>query len=224
MTRPRRLNIDAFRKKRVGADDDVDGAVGEAFLGLLRLGRGDQARKPADVQRKAVKPLDEVRVMLPGEQRGRADQRDLPAGHRHDERGAQRDLGLAEPDVAAHQPVHRLAGFEVLEHVGDRPVLVVGLLIGEAVDEGGVAASGFGDHAGARGAHRGDLDELARNLADPLLHPRLAPLPRLAAEAVERDALALAAVAGQQLDVLDRDVELVAARIFERDAVVRRPC
>ena len=44
---------------------------------------------------------------------------------------------------------------------------------------------------------------------------------RFAAEAVERHALALAAVAGQKLDILDRDVELVAAGIFERHAVVR---
>ena len=109
--------------------------VGEPFLGLLGLGRGHEAREPPDVDRESVQALDEVREMLPGEQGGRADQRDLLARHRHHERGAERDLGLAEADIAAHQPVHRLAGFEVLEHVLDRPVLVVGFLIGEAVDE-----------------------------------------------------------------------------------------
>src|SRR6185312_3291906 len=46
-------------------------------------------------------------------------------------------------------------------------------------------------------------------------------LPSLAAEAVQADPLALASVAAEELDILDRDVELVAARIFERDAVVR---
>src|SRR5205085_8722456 len=54
------------------------------------------------------------------------------------------------------------------------------------------------------------------------LHPRLATLPSLAAEAVEHDTLALAAVASQQLDILDWKVELIPARIFQRDAVVRR--
>ena len=129
------LEVDALGEERVGADDDVDRAVGEAFLGLLRFGRRDQPRQPPDVDREALKPLDEIRVMLAREQRRRADQRDLLAGHRHDEGGAQRDLGLAEADVAADQPVHRLAGFEVAEHVLDRAVLVVGFLVGEAVDE-----------------------------------------------------------------------------------------
>ena len=103
----------------------------------------------------------------------------------------------------------------------DRAVLVVGFFVGEAVDECGVARVGFGDHAGAGGAQRCDLDQLSGDLADPLLHPRLAPLPRFAAKAVERDAFAVASVAAQKLDILDRDIELVAARIFERDAIVR---
>ncbi len=66
-------------------------------------------------------------------------------GHRRDEGGAQRDLGLAEADIAAHQPVHRLACLEIAEHVLDRAVLVVGLLIGEAVDELRVVRVGLGD-------------------------------------------------------------------------------
>ena len=62
--------------------------------------------------------------------------------HRHllavgdrDERRAQRDLGLAEADVAAHQPVHRLAGGHVVDHRLDRRRLVGRLLEAEAVGE-----------------------------------------------------------------------------------------
>ena len=106
--------------------------------------------------------------------------------------------------------------------VGDGAVLVVGLLIGEAVGEGGIAGVGLGDRAGAQRALGGDLDQVAGDRADPLLHPRLAPLPGLAAEPVERHALAVAAVARQDVDILDRHVELVAAGIVERDAIVRR--
>ena len=52
--------------------------------------------------------------MLLGEQRGRA--QDAPGSRRRPRRrGAQRHLGLAEADVAAHQAVHRLA----CDHVGD---------------------------------------------------------------------------------------------------------
>ena len=110
-------------------------AVGEAFLGLLRFGRRDQPRQSPDLDREAVEALDEVACNAGGRAGWSGDQRDLPARHRRDEGGAQRDLGLAEADVAADQPVHRLACFEVVENVLDRAVLVVGLLIGKAIDE-----------------------------------------------------------------------------------------
>ena len=222
MTRPSFLNLTAFAEDRVRADHDVDLTGLQVFPGLLRLGRGHQPRQPADADREAVQPLDEIPIVLAGEQRGRSDYRDLHARHCGDEGGPQRDLGLAEADVAANQAVHRLARLEVGEHFLDRAVLVVRFLIGEAIDELRIGAVRLDDGAGPRGPHRGRLDELARNLADPLLHPRLAPLPCFAAETVERHAFALAAVAGQQVDILDRNVELVAAGIFERDAVVRR--
>ena len=129
-------------------------AVFEPFPGLLRLGRRDQPRQAADLDREALEALDEIRVMLAGEQGGRATSATCMPGHRRDEGGAQRDLGLAEADVAADQPVHRLARAEIVEHVVDRAVLVVGLLIGEAVDERGIAGVRLGDRAGARARAR----------------------------------------------------------------------
>ena len=142
-----------------------------------------------------------------------------------DERGAQRDLGLAEADVAAHQPVHRLAGFEVGEHFLDRAVLVVGFLVGEAVDE--LRDRRVSGSATTPGRVARIAAVLISSPAISRIRSFIRDLRRchaFAAEAVERDALALAAVAGQQFDILDRHVELVAAGIFERDAVVRRPC
>ena len=50
----------------------------------------------------------------------------------------------------------------------------------------------------------GDLDELARHLADAVLELGLARLPAGAAEPIELDARILRAVARQQLNVLDR--------------------
>ena len=70
--------------------------------------------------------------MLARQQRGRHHHRDLLAGHRRDEGGAQRHLGLAEADIAADQPVHRPAGLEILQHVGDGGELVLGLRVREA--------------------------------------------------------------------------------------------
>ena len=107
-------------------------AVGEALLDLLQVGVRDQARGLRDLHRKAAEALGEGLVVLARQQRGRHDDRDLLAADRGDEGGAQRDLGLAEADVAADQPVHRLAGAEIVEHGVDRAQLVLGLVIGEA--------------------------------------------------------------------------------------------
>jgi hypothetical protein len=89
--------------------------------------------------------------------------------------GAQRDFGLAEADVAAHQPVHRPAGAEVVQHVGGRLQLVLGLGPGEFVDEGGIALRVGRQRVRRAGrALRCRPQQLVRDLADALLHPRLA--------------------------------------------------
>ena len=61
-----------------------------------------------------------VLVVLLGQQGGRHQHGDLPAGLDGDEGGAHGDLGFAETDVAADHAVHRLVGAHVLEHRLDR--------------------------------------------------------------------------------------------------------
>src|SRR3546814_12209940 len=100
-------------------------------------------------------------------------------------------------------------------------VLIVGFLIGEAVGEGRIGGVLRKQLARTKRALRRGREQFARDLADALLHPRLAPLPRFAAEPVECDAVALAAVAREDVEIFDRDVELVAAGVSERDAVLR---
>ena len=200
--------------------------VGKSLLGRLRLGGRDEARQPPDLDREALEALDEIRDNAGGRAGwwGRPARPAVPAIAATK---AARSATSVLPKPTSPQTSRSigLPASRSPKHVVDRAVLVVGLLIGKAVDESGVAARPVrATTPGARGAHGRGLDQLARDLADPLLHPRLAALPGLAAEPVERHAFALAAVAGQDLDILDRDVELVAARIFERDAVVRRPC
>lgn len=103
---------------------------------------------------------------------------------------------------------------QVAQHIVDRPVLIVGFLVREAVDECRIArAVGLGHFAGAQRAFGGGGDQLTRDLADALLHLRLATLPRLAAQTVERRPVLARAIAGQDFEVFDRDIELVAARI-----------
>ncbi len=72
------------------------------------------------------------------------------------------------------------------------------------------------------GAGGGDGDQALGHLAQPLLGPGLARLPGRAAQPVELHALALGAVAGQQVDVLHRQVELGLAAVVQLQAVVRR--
>ena len=125
-----------------------------------------------------------------------------------------RHLGLAEADIAADQPVHGPAAGEIVEHGVDARGLVLGLLIGEARRELVIEPVGRGDHRRlAQLAHGRDLDQLLGDVADALLELRFSRLPADAAKPVELHAGLVRAVAAQQLDVLDRQIELVAALI-----------
>ena len=217
------LEVYALGQQRMGADNDIDGAVGEASLDRLRLLVGDEARKAADIDREAAEAFLELHMMLAGEQGGGADEDDLHPRHRRDEGGAQGDLGFAEADIAADEAIHRLARSQILDHVADRAVLIFRFLIGEAIDKGGVARDiGFGDGGGAQRAFGGGLEQFTRDFADALLHLGLAPLPGFAAELVEADAIAVRPVAGEDFEIFDRHEQLVAARIAQGDAVMRR--
>ena len=216
------LEAERFGEDRVGADDHVHGSVGKASLGGAGLFLGHQPGEPADVEREPGEALDEALVVLAGEQRGRRNQRDLLPGHSGNEGRAQRYLGLAEADIAADQPVHRLALAKIGQDLLDGAFLVVGFLPGKTLGEL-VVARLFGQQH-RRLAQRtggGGAQQFVGDLADPLLEPRLAPLPGFAAEPVERHAFILAAETREHVEVLDRDVELVAARIGQRDAIVR---
>ena len=87
---------------------------------------GDHAGQLRHLDRQPGEALREGAEMLARQQRGGHHHGDLRAGHGGDEGGAQRDLGLAEADIAADQPVHRPAGRQILQHVGDGARLVFG--------------------------------------------------------------------------------------------------
>ena len=90
-------------------------------------------------------------VVLAREQGRRRDDHGLLAVDRGGEGGAQRNLGLAETDVAADQPVHRPAGGEIVERRLDRALLVRRLLIGKAGAE--FVVETFRDGEARRGVH-----------------------------------------------------------------------
>src|SRR5262245_23916968 len=119
-------------KKRVGADDDIDIARLEARLHFGALLGADQARGLGDLRREAAEALAEGIEVLAGEKRRRHHDRDLLAGKNGDEARPQRNLGLAETDIATDKPVHRAPAGEILEHGADARLLIVGLFVRKA--------------------------------------------------------------------------------------------
>jgi hypothetical protein len=217
------LEPDLLRQHRVGADDDLELAGLEALARLRGFLGGGETRQAPHLDRPAFEPLGEGLEVLAGQQGRRRHDRHLLPAHGHDEGCAQRHLGLAEANVAADQPVHRLAGPQVGQDVPDGVELIFRLLVGEAgaelVEHPVRRVYGLGLAGGAFG---GDADQADGHLAQPILGPRLARLPSSAAQAVEDGAFGIRAVTGEQVDVLDRQVELGLAAVLQFERVVRR--
>ncbi len=201
----------------VGADDDVELAVRQRLqrLGLL-LGAAE-ARQLGELHRPGGEAVGEVVEVLLGQQRGRHQHRHLVAAHHRHEGGAQRDFGLAEADVAAHQAVHRLARLHVGHHRGNRGGLVGGFLVAEALGEGFVIVQRKLERVSlARGAQRVQVQQFGGGVARRLHGAAARLFPLVGAELVQRRrAFAGAAVARDQVQVGDRHVELVALGVLE---------
>ncbi len=139
------------------------------------------------------------------------------------ERGPDGHLGLAEADVAADQAVHGAVGLHVVLHVLDGLELVGRLLVGEGVLQlplpGGVGGEGVargGDPLAVEG-HQflGDVTD-----GDPNL--RLGAPPLGATQPVEGGRVA-AGVVADGVDLVGRDVELVAPPVLEQEVVALGP-
>ena len=67
--------------------------------------------------------------MLTSQQGCRHNQRHLRSRHCHSKSRAQRNLGFAEPHIAANKPIHRLACAQILNHIFYGVQLVIGFTI-----------------------------------------------------------------------------------------------
>ncbi len=204
-------------QQAVGADDHVELAFGEPLQFRVDLLLRLEAREHFHLQRPVGEAVAEVAVVLFGEQGGRHQHRDLLAGRGGDERGAHRDFGLAETDVAADHPVHRLRAGEVADHRFDRGVLVRGFLEREGRGERFVHHPVDIDRqALARLAPGLDLQQFGGDVADLLgcLLLRLRPL--LATEVVQRRGVRVGAgIAADPVQLRDRHVQAVALGVFD---------
>jgi len=215
------LELRRFGQDRVGADHQIDLAIFQPFAGRGRFLGGDEAREPPDLEREACEAFDKVLIVLAREQGGGGHNRHLLPRHCRDECGAQGDLGLAEADIAAHQPIHRTPAFQIAQHIGDGAFLILGLRPWEAVDElveRGVIGRQHGGFA--QRTRGGDLHQFARDGGDAFFQLGTAALPCLTAQPIERNRLFGRAIARENIDIFDRDEQLVPARIFQRDAIM----
>ena len=73
--------------------------------------------------------------MLSGQDGGRNRNSDLFSRQRDSRRRPQGDLGLAEADITADHPVHRVTSRQIVQHVPDRLGLINRRELGKARDE-----------------------------------------------------------------------------------------
>jgi len=178
--------LGAFRQDCMGADHDIDIAFLQPHTRIGHFLGRHQTREPPHLEREAGKTLGETGVMLARQKGGWSDHSHLLAAHRSDKGGPQRHLGLAETDIATHQPVHRLAAFQIVQHIGNSRILVVGFFPRELLDKLVVGRRfGFEYRRLSQCAQRSDLHQFAGDLADALFQPRTAFLPAFASEPVK---------------------------------------
>ena len=162
--------------------------------------------------------------MLLAEHRGRHQHRDLAALDRRLECRANRELGLAESDVAAHHAIHgtrRLhVALDLLEHehlvgrflVRERPFQ---LLLPGAVGRVCVTLRLL--------ASRVETEQLARDLLGALLDATSRALPLTTAEPGQLGMrLGAADIAVNAVEVLGGNEEPIALRVLEQHVLVHR--
>ncbi len=204
-------------QQAMGADDDIQSAVGELPETVLDLARTAQPRQRFDPDRPIGEAIPEIAVVLLGQQGGRHQHCHLFAGHGGHEGGAHGDLGLAEADIAADQPIHWCLAAEIGDHALDRGQLVRGFLEREARSERFV--HGPIDRQGqtlARLSLGLDFQQFGGDVADFLSGLALGLAPGFSTEAVQGRMFGIGAgVTIDQMQLCDRHVKLVAPRVFD---------
>ena len=223
ITRPRSFGITSRERTRCVPMRTSTLPRGKVAEDPLRVRGRPEARDHLHADGEvAVARAERVPVLL-GEDRRRREHQRLLAVDRDGERGADRDLRLAEADVAADEPVHRVRRLEVLLDRLDRALLILRLAVRELRLEP-LQPLVLDAELHARGVLplRVETEQVAGELADTLPRTRLDPVPGLAAELRERGRSRVGAdVAGDLADLLVRDVEPVVAAKAEKEVVAR---
>ena len=161
--------------------------------------------------------------MLLGEDRRRCEHQRLLPVDGHGEGGPNRDLGLAEPDVAADEAIHRTRCLQVFFDGLDRSLLIGRLPVRELrLQPLEVFVAQVVGDSGCLLALRVEREQLAGQLTHRLPGAGLEVVPRLAAELREGGRGRVGAdVARHLAELLVRDVEPVVAPEAEKEVVAR---
>ena len=153
--------------------------------------------------------------MLPRKHGRRYEDRRLLAREDALHHGTQRDLGLAEANVAAQQAVHRPVGLHIVLDLGNAAELIIGLLVGEILLKlplpRVVRREGVALDLGALGVQ---LDETLGQLLCSRFGACFRLAPVRAAELVQPHALVVAAadVFGDKIERSRRNIQKIRTR------------
>src|SRR3989338_3860363 len=179
-------------------------------------------RERLDLNGKSGHAFCERPVVLVGQDRGGHQDRRLLVVHHRLERGADRHLGLAEPDVAQQEPVHRPVLLHILLDGSRRGQLIrrlparkLGFKRPLPFVVRGKRMPGQGDALGLK------LQQLLRIRPGPGVRFGLGPLPGGAAECMQRwGARAERHVLLHEMQLVHRHIQPVAVRILDNQRIL----
>jgi len=208
----------------VRADENVHLPARCGLDDRLLLFRRNEAAEHGHVEGKTLQPAAKVLIMLLRKHCRRAEQGNLSPLHGSAKGGTHGHLGLAEADIAAHEPVHGLGALHVRQHVLNGARLVRRLLEPErglefaVVFVQGTVGIPLGDFT--IGVH---LDQIMRDALHGLAHAVPGAQPAHTAQPVQGRLRPLRAlVALDETQPVNRQVELVIAGKAQQQIIIGR--
>ena len=176
----------SFAEQLVGSHHGVDGSLLQAIENGFAFRRRPETIQQSHLDRIRREAFRERAPVLLSQHRGWGQHRHLFSSGDGFEDGADRNFGLAEANVPAHQSVHRLLPFHVPFHVGRGLQLIRRRVIGERLLHFHLpgAVGGEGKACGLL-PFCVQLHQIKGNLANRLLGPFLGLVPGRATHAVE---------------------------------------
>ena len=202
----------------MGADHNIHRALGHAFEGGGCGFAAVKARQAGYFHGKIGEAVGKILRVLLHQQGGGGEHGHLFAAHYRHKRGAQRDFGFAEADVAANQSVHRFALGEVFQHRADGGGLIFGFFVAEAVGKGLVILFVEGEfEAFLRRALGIKVEQFGSGVARFFGGFAFGFAPRTAAEFVQLHGVGrLAGIAADEMQLRHRHIKLRLARVFKQ--------